>query len=1391
MKKGNILRGLFVGITFLFSLSLWAQPLSVSINNMVNVCSSSPSGILDANHIGGSGGVTYAWYDGSWADLSNPSDLFTPGTYGTYHVVVTDMMSAKDTATAVLSQQAVATLQVMAQEQYGSAHVGCDAEDGTLDIDIDGGLSPWLVKVYKGPGIAPGGLVYSAVGTDTLVSIEDLGAGVYIVQVFNSSGTGCEATGTDTLVEPGKPVFTVEGGVYGNGYYISCDTCLDGHFTMDIGSAVGTPTLLWLHTSEEYWPTWQFKGTSLIMPYEFPEGGAPTSIDPSWIVDAGEEVDSLSPETWYYALVLDEAGCAGLKALMLDKPKAPYQTWLTRGNQDDTLGFIGTLDSTDFVIRTDSIERLRVKANGDVDIAGSLALDGGIFKSDTIKTLRIMPLDGDSIIHFGRSSLTYNTNQNNISWTPTFFGLIQGMTIANGTSVAIGNNSMAFGNNVISDWFTTNSITMGANYTNSIANSFQVGFGSANLYVDATNVGIGTTGPTRKLDVDGLARIRSLGAGSPTSVVLAESDGTLRDVALTTSSDVLLGDGTFGAVPGASNAWLLGGNSNTTSLNNILGTLNSRHLRIFADGVQRGFLDWQTGFWGFGLAFTNPGHLLDVKGGDINVYTSDKGYRLDGDYVLWHDGDDNNIYVGVGPGLSNTTGTNNTFMGNDAGASNTTGSNNTFVGVEAGYSNLVGAANTFIGYQSGYSNITTGGYGWNTFTGYKTGYSNTTGIANCFYGKRAGEDNTIGDNNCFYGSHCGISNIEGNYNSFYGAYSGYYNIYGHDNVMIGRQAGYNSGYYDPDDKNVYIGYQAAFNTRGDYNILIGASSNAIGSFTNAIAIGANTQVVANNKMILGDNNIMVGIGLSGVTSPPAARLEINAVNGNGTTDVDATTGNGASGLRFRDLTSNSTPVSSPPTTNVLSVDADGDVILIESAAVGPTGPTGPSGLTGSTGATGVTGPTGPTGPGLIDYCPAPSLTDDAGMFLNDHNFYFDADEEMESTSINRVGIGVPCEESLNARLDVRNNASGSTLTYPFFPNWNIVIDALNVESGDLSTDPAAIVGYTEGYGENNIGVWGLSVSASASNVNYGVKGYGANGSTNYGGYFSAEVNGSTNIGVYGSATGASTNWGAYISGDGFIGTSWTSSDEKLKRDVRTVNGGLETLLRLQPKEYYFQQDKYPSMNLPSGKNYGLIAQEVEGVIPGLVRDITNPAHYDNEGNMVYDTIQFKGINYTGLIPFTIQAIKEQQVMIEGQNKMMQEKEERILKLEKEIKELKAEMNKTISNEKYGLPNYPKSENQVSVEETEASAEDMPILSQNTPNPFDEKTIIHFYIPKGIQGASIKLFNQNGVVLRLFSISGEGPGNIEIEGGTLTTGTYYYSLMVNGRVFDTKTMVLTK
>jgi hypothetical protein len=91
--------------------------------------------------------------------------------------------------------------------------------------------------------------------------------------------------------------------------------------------------------------------------------------------------------------------------------------------------------------------------------------------------------------------------------------------------------------------------------------------------------------------------------------------------------------------------------------------------------------------------------------------------------------------------------------------------------------------------------------------------------------------------------------------------------------------------------------------------------------------------------------------------------------------------------------------------------------------------------------------------------------------------------------------------------------------------------------------------------------------------------------------------------------------------------NWNStSDIRIKENVVTLNGGLDKLIQLRPVEFSYKRDK-----LSAPDHYGLIAQELEQVLPTLV---------DNSGINDGDVENIKAVSYTELIPILIKAVQE-------------------------------------------------------------------------------------------------------------------------------------------------------
>ena len=99
-------------------------------------------------------------------------------------------------------------------------------------------------------------------------------------------------------------------------------------------------------------------------------------------------------------------------------------------------------------------------------------------------------------------------------------------------------------------------------------------------------------------------------------------------------------------------------------------------------------------------------------------------------------------------------------------------------------------------------------------------------------------------------------------------------------------------------------------------------------------------------------------------------------------------------------------------------------------------------------------------------------------------------------------------------------------------------------------------------------------------------------------------------------------------------------------------------MKLKAKTYEYDVEKHPRMGLSSGRQIGLIAQDVETLFPEAVREVpvSLPPDPDSVGNKDAEAVppetpeMIKTINYTELIPVLVNAIQEQQKEIESLKK---------------------------------------------------------------------------------------------------------------------------------------------
>ncbi len=337
------------------------------------------------------------------------------------------------------------------------------------------------------------------------------------------------------------------------------------------------------------------------------------------------------------------------------------------------------------------------------------------------------------------------------------------------------------------------------------------------------NVGIGTTGPTTKLDINGQVRIQG-GAPGIGKVLMSDADGV---GTWTTITEV---DPT---------AWSKTGNSGTNPSTHYVGTSDAQDLKLKVNNTQVGLLKTDGNLYlglNSGLSAT-AGALRNVAIGAASLrsnFSSDNHVAI-GDSALYANiSGNNNVGIGVKALADNLSGSNNVSVGYISLSNNTTGSNNVALGSTVLSANTTGLYNIGIGYSTLSSN-TSGNY--NIGVGFDALNANTIGVENLAIGSLALYDNTTGNNNLAIGRASLYNNSTGNSNISIGTRSLYTNTTGSNLVAIGDSALFSNSIGESNtaigklalstnssgDDNVANGYRALFgNTFGDKNTASGS-----------------------------------------------------------------------------------------------------------------------------------------------------------------------------------------------------------------------------------------------------------------------------------------------------------------------------------------------------------------------------------------------------------------------------------------------------------------------------------------------------------------------------------------------------------------------------------------
>lgn len=234
--------------------------------------------------------------------------------------------------------------------------------------------------------------------------------------------------------------------------------------------------------------------------------------------------------------------------------------------------------------------------------------------------------------------------------------------------------------------------------------------------------------------------------------------------------------------------------------------------------------------------------------------------------------------------------------------------------------------------------------------------------------------------------------------------------------------------------------------------------------------------------------------------------------------------------------------------------------------------------------------------------------------------------------------------------------------------------------------------------------------------------------------------------------------------------NWSNvSDERVKKNVNENVIGLDFILKLRPVTYNLNIASINSIIKPGQELFeskenkaiqqkeeivysGFVAQEVEKAAQSVGFNFSGVDAPKNEHDLY-------GLRYSDFVVPLVKSIQE---------------------LSKKIEYLESELARSSELKNDGF-----------IKASFTYEGNISILGQNVPNPFDNSTLIPFQIPTDCHDASMMIVDvASQLVVSVIPVTCN-QSHLQLDAGNLNSGSYTYSLYVNGKLVDTKQMIIVK
>jgi hypothetical protein len=582
-------------------------------------------------------------------------------------------------------------------------------------------------------------------------------------------------------------------------------------------------------------------------------------------------------------------------------------------------------------------------------------------------------------------------------------------------------------------------------------------------------------------------------------------------------------------------------------------------------------------------------------------------------------------------------GTNNTFVGNSAGNFGMSGSYNAALGTFALLGNTSGNYNSAFGSYSLDSSTTASGnssFGYSALNQDSTGsynsafgelalFSTTTSSYNAAFGFSALAVNTTGQYNAAFGANALASNTTASNNTAFGTSALQFNTTGTPNDAFGFHALFAN---TTGTSNAAFGDNAlAANTTGISNAAFGASAlrlNTTGIFNSAFGSGA---LQANTT---GASNSAFGTGVltSNTTGGANAAFGLQALGNN-------TTGNNNAAFGPQALLSNTTGINNAAfgsgalqnNPGFSSNAAFGANALKATLAGGENSAFGASALQANTAADNAAF-------GFEALFANTTGTQNAAFGVSALHANTTANASsafgFEALLANTTGVGNSAfgDGALANNTSGGSNAAfgGSALITNSTGDGNTALGAAalaNLVSGGFNIAIGqSAASSLNGNETNNIDIGNSGVSGESNTIRIG---------SNQTATFIAGISGTT----------VASGTGVLVNSNGQLGTILSS--RRYKQDIADLGAESDILMKLRPVAFYYK----PELDSTHTRQYGLVAEEVAQIAPGLVV-------FDNNGRP--ETVRYHFVN-----AMLLNEVQKQRRLIEAQQKQLADQQEQV------------------------------------------------------------------------------------------------------------------------------------